>query len=256
MGDTMRKPAAFLRDLTITLLLWLYFTLGFLVFFLPFYSGAYLLASSPEAAFQKLNHYFYRIFLRYMRVLMPGLTIRIDPALRRLQGAVLVSNHHSYLDPLLFQAIFERHTTIVKSTFFRVPIFGWFIKTAGYMPASAEGPFADLMLRRMASLRDFFAAAGVLFVFPEGTRRPGRPVQTLHEGAFKIAHRCRVPLAVARIRNTEKIFPPGHFLFRTGQTVTIHVDVVEVLNDDPAGELLKAGELKGRVEAVLSGYVL
>ena len=252
----MRKSAAFLRDLTVTLLLWLYFTLGFLVFFLPFYSGAYFFKKSPEAAFQKLNHYFYHVFFQYMRLLIPGLTIRIDPALRQLRGAVLVSNHHSYLDPLLFQAIFERHTTIVKSAFFRVPIFGWFIKTAGYMPASATGPFGELMLQRMASLRDFFAGAGVLFVFPEGTRRPGRPVQALHEGAFKIAHRCRVPLAVARIRNTEKIFPPGHFLFRTGQTVTIHVDLVEVFNDDPAGEMLKAGELKGRVEAILSRNVL
>ena len=191
-----------------------------------------------------------------MRLLIPGLTIRIDPALRKLRGAVLVSNHHSYLDPLLFQAIFERHTTIVKSAFFRVPIFGWFIKTAGYMPASAAGPFTELMLQRMASLRDFFAAAGVMFVFPEGTRRPGFPIQALHEGAFKIAHRCRVPLAVGRIRNTEKIFPPGHFLFHTGGTVTIYVDLMAVLNEDPAGELLKAGELKGRVEAILSKHVL
>jgi len=250
----MRKLAAFLRDLTVTLLLWMYFTLGFILFFLPFYSGAYFFSSSPEAAFQKLNHYFYRIFFRYFRLLMPGLTIRIDPALRRLRGAVVVSNHHSYLDPLLFQAIFERQTTIVKSSFFRVPIFGWFIKTAGYMPASAEGPFADLMLQRMASLREFFASGGVMFVFPEGTRRPGQPIQALHEGAFKIAHRCRAPLAVARIRHTEQIFPPGRFLFRTGQAVTIHVDLVALLNDDPAGEMLKAGELKGRVEEILSGY--
>jgi hypothetical protein len=27
-----------------------------------------------------------------------------------------------------------------------------------------------------------------------------------------------------------------------------------VLNEDPAGEMLKAGELKGRVEGILSGY--
>jgi 1-acyl-sn-glycerol-3-phosphate acyltransferase len=252
----MRKLAAFLRDLTVTLLLWLYFTLGFIVFFLPLYGGAYFFKRSPEAAFQKLNHYFYRVFFHFLRLLIPGLAIRIDPALRKLRGAVLVSNHHSYLDPLLFQAVFQRQSTIVKSAFFRVPIFGWFIKIAGYMPASAEGPFADLMLQRMASLRDFFSAGGVLFVFPEGTRRPGQPVQSLHEGAFKIAHRCRVPLAVARIRHTEKIFPSGHFLFRTGQAVTIKVDLVAVLNDEPEREMLKAGELKGRVEDILSGYVL
>jgi len=223
--------ADFARDLVVTLILWFYFTVGFVLFFLPFYLGAYFLTRTPDSAFQRLNHYFYRCFFRLLRLLMPGLTLRIDPALRRLRGAVLVCNHHSYLDPLLFQAVFARQTTIVKSAFFRVPIFGWFIKTAGYMPASAEGPAGALLLRRMASLRDFFAAGGVLFVLPEGTRRPGRPPQALHEGAFKIARRYRVPLGVARLRNTEQVFAPGQFRFRTGDPVTIAIELVRCFED-------------------------
>jgi 1-acyl-sn-glycerol-3-phosphate acyltransferase len=237
----MHQLWRFLRDLTVTLLLWMYFTLGFVVFFLPFYLGAFFFKMSPESAFQKLNHYFYRGFFKLLRLLMPGLTVRIDPALRRLRGTVVVSNHHSYLDPLMFQSIFARQATIVKSTFFRVPIFGWLIKTAGYMPASAEGPFGELMMQRMATLRKFFSSGGVMFVFPEGTRRPGRPVGTLHEGAFKIARRCRVPLAIVRLRNTERIFTPGQFLFHTTDPVTIEVDLVNRVEN--AAELSLA-ELK------------
>ena len=225
-GTAMHKLRRFLRDLAVTLLLWLYFTLGFVVFFLPFYLGAFFLKSSPEGAFQRLNHYFYGGFFKLLGLLMPGLTIRIDPALRRLRGSVVVSNHHSYLDPLMFQSIFAKQTTIVKSTFFKVPIFGWLIKTAGYMPASAEGPFGELMLQRMTTLRDFFASGGVMFVFPEGTRRPGRPIGALHEGAFKIARRCRVPLALVRLRNTERVFTPGQFFFHTTDPVTIEIDLV------------------------------
>lgn len=252
MGDTMHTLVGCLRDLAVTLLLWLYFTLGFVVCFLPFYLGAYWFKPAPETAFQKLNHRFYRGFFAWLGVLMPGFAIRIDPALKRLRGAVVVSDHHSYLDPLLFQAIFERQTTIVKSAFFRVPIFGWFIKTAGYLPASAEGPFGDVMLQRMASLRDFFAGGGVMFVFPEGTRRPGKPMKALHDGAFKIAQRCKAPLAVAQIRHTEKVFPPGRFRFVTGRAVTVELDLVAVFNADSDGELLKARELKERAEAMLS----
>lgn len=240
------------RDAGVTILLWLYFTLGFVVFFLPFYLWAFFFKSSPESAFQRLNHYFYGGFFILLRLLMPGLTIRIDPALRRLRGAVVVSNHHSYLDPLVFQSIFARQTTIVKSSFFQVPIFGWLIKNAGYMPASAEGPFGDLMLQRMATLREFFSSGGVMFVFPEGTRRPGRPIGTLHEGAFKIARRCKVPLAVARLRSTERVFAPGRFFFRTTDPVSIEIDLVETFNADPGGELLKVAELKKKVGAILS----
>jgi 1-acyl-sn-glycerol-3-phosphate acyltransferase len=249
MGTAMHKLQRFLRDLAVTLLLWLYFTLGFVAFFLPFYLGAFFLKSSPEGAFQKLNHYFYRSFFQLLRLLMPGLTIRIDPALRRLRGAVVVSNHHSYLDPLMFQSTFARQTTIVKSTFFRVPIFGWLIKNAGYMPASAEGPFGDLMLQRMATLRAFFSSGGVMFVFPEGTRRPGRPIGALHEGAFKIARRCQVPLAVVRLRNTERIFAPGQFLFHTTDPVTIEIDLVHRVEN--AAELSIA-ELKRTALAAFS----
>ncbi len=252
MNHTMRTLAGFSRDLAVTLLLWLYFTLGFILFFLPFYLAAYCFKAAPETAFQRLNHWFYRGFFGWLRRLMPGLAIRIDPALQQLRGAVVVSDHHSYLDPLLFQSIYERQTTIVKSGFFRVPIFGWFIQTAGYLPATAEGPFGKLMLQRMAALRDFFAAGGVMFVFPEGTRRPGQPLGTLHTGAFKIAHRCRVPLAVARIRHTEKVFPPGHFLFRTGRGVTIEVERAAVFNTGPEAEMLKASELKERAGAILA----
>lgn len=222
----MHKLQRFLRDLAVTLLLWMYFTLGFVVFFLPFYLGAFFLKSSPEGAFQRLNHYFFGGFFKLLRLLMPGLTIRIDPALRQLRGTVVVSNHHSYLDPLMFQSTFAKQTTIVKSTFFRVPIFGWLIKNAGYMPASAEGPFGELMLQRMATLRAFFASGGVMFVFPEGTRRPGRPIGALHEGAFKIARRCQVPLVVVRLRNTERVFSPGQFLFHTTDPVAIEIDLV------------------------------
>jgi hypothetical protein len=68
--------------------------------------GIFLQSLLPRALFQKLNHYFYRGFFLLLGLLMPGLTIRIDPALRRLRGAVVVSNHHSYLDPLMFQSIF------------------------------------------------------------------------------------------------------------------------------------------------------
>lgn len=226
-GNTMQMLLRFLRDAGVTLLLWLYFTIGFVVFFLPFYLWAWKFNSRPEAAFQRLNHDFYRGFFLYLRLLMPKLTIRIDPALRQVHGAVVVSNHYSYLDPLLFQSVFARQATIVKSVFFQVPIFGWLIKKAGYMPASAAGPFTEVMLQRMATLGDFFASGGVMFVFPEGTRRPGRPIGKLHEGAFKIARRCKVPLVVARLRNTERVFTPGQFFFHTTDPVTIEVDLVQ-----------------------------
>ncbi len=234
-----------------TLVLWLYFTLGFVLFFLPRYIWALRSGQAREAAFQRLNSQFYRGFFALLHFLASRVQIKVDAGVRRLKGAVVVSNHVSYLDPLLFIAQFSRQKTIVKSLFFRVPIFGWFITQAGYMPASASGPAGELMIRSMATVADFFKAGGVFFVFPEGTRHVrGRDVD-LHEGAFKIASRYKAPLAVVRIRHTEKVFPPGRFLFRTGSPVTITVDLVDVFNGEQGVASLKPGELKAKVKAIL-----
>jgi 1-acyl-sn-glycerol-3-phosphate acyltransferase len=247
-----RTPVDFIRDLVVTLLLWVYFTLGFILFFLPRYLWAQVFNADREQAFQRLNSRFYRGFFFILRRLARGLEIRVDARVTQLHGAVVVGNHRSYLDPLMFITLFPRQKTIVKSAFFRTPIFGWFITRAGYLPDSAAGPAGALMIRHMETLGDFFNGGGVLFVFPEGTRRVGRGAVDLHGGAFKIAARFKVPLAVVRIQNTEQIFHPGRFLFRTGVPVTIAVELAGVLNRDEGGAGSKAEALRVAAMALLS----
>jgi 1-acyl-sn-glycerol-3-phosphate acyltransferase len=247
-----RTPVDFSRDLVATLLLWCYFTLGFVLCFLPRYLWAWGFSANREQAFQRLNNRFYRGFFFILRRLVRGLEIRVDERLQQLSGAVVVGNHRSYLDPLLFITLFPRQKTIVKSAFFRMPIFGWFITRSGYLPDRAAGSAGALMIRNMETLGDYFSDGGVLFVFPEGTRTVGRGEVDLQGGAFKIAARFKVPLAVVRIRNTEKVFYPGRFLFRTGTPVTIAVELAEVLNADAAGQRLRAGALREAAMALLA----
>lgn len=65
-------------NLFLTLTLWLYFTVGFICFFAPFYLAAALFASQRERAFQKLNHRFYRIFFKIIRLFISTLTLQIE----------------------------------------------------------------------------------------------------------------------------------------------------------------------------------
>jgi 1-acyl-sn-glycerol-3-phosphate acyltransferase len=95
-------------DLIRTLALWAYFILGYLVFFFPVYLGAYLLAEDHQAAFQKLNHRFFKLFFRFLGWLIPAVSWRVSPEVRAIRGAVLVCNHRSYLDPILLISLFER----------------------------------------------------------------------------------------------------------------------------------------------------
>lgn len=230
-------PRFFTRpiDLVITLLLWVYFTAGFLALFSPLYVLAYCFPGRRADAYQALNHYFYRGLFLLIRVLLPRQAIDISPEVRALRSSVIVSNHVSYLDPLLLISVFKRHKTIVKASLFKLPIFGFIVKTAGYMPSAAEGKAAEVMIEQVGTLASFLNAGGNLFVFPEGTRSRDGELGRLNRGVFKIARKRRVPIHVLRITNADKLFPPGRFLFNTCQANTITVTLLgSIVPDDTA----------------------
>ncbi len=216
-------------DLIVTLLLWSYFTLGFILLFAPLYAIAFALAPNRHLCFQRLNHYFYRGFFRLCRMTIPLHKWRIQTAVKRVQSSVIVCNHISYIDPILLISLFGCHTTIVKDRLFKIPIFGWMLKQSGYLPSASDGRLAELMIERMATLGDDLKAGANLIVFPEGTRSRTGSIGTFNTGAFKIAKICRAPVAVLFIRNTDRLFTPGKFLFDTRRANTITVELLAQL---------------------------
>ena len=235
----------------VTLLLWGYFTLGFIIFFSPFYLAAYLFSENREISFQRLNHNFYRGFFFLVRVFIPGQKWYISDEIESIRSSVIVCNHLSYLDPLLLISLFKQHKTIVKSTFFRVPIFGWFMKQSGYFPSTSEGKLSELMIERMDAMDDYLASGGNLFIFPEGTRSRDGTIGRLNKGAFKIARLCQTPIKILYIRNTNKLFTPGKFLFNTLVSNTITVEPIAGIEPDYQSDKFSISELMSQVRSLL-----
>jgi len=242
------KPVS---DLFMTLLLWTYFTLGFIFLFSLFYLLAYLFSTNRETSFQRLNHRFYRGFFLLVRALIPGHKWQVSDKIRSIRSSVIVSNHVSYLDPLLLISLFERHKTIVKSRFFKVPLFGRVLKLSGYIPSTSGGKLSDLMIEQIEAMEGYLASGGNLFVFPEGTRSRDGTIGELNKGAFKIARLCRPPIKVLFIRNTDKLFPPGKFLFNTCVSNTITVEQIASLEPDYQSDAFSISELMWQVHLLL-----
>jgi 1-acyl-sn-glycerol-3-phosphate acyltransferase len=238
----------------VTLLLWSYFTLGFIVFFSPFYLIAYLFSENCEYAYQRLNHNFYKGFFFLIRILIPGQKWRIADKIKSIRSSVIVCNHLSYLDPLLLISLFPRHKTIVKSTFFSVPIFGWMLKQSGYLPSTSEGRLSELMIERIDTMDGYLGSGGNLFIFPEGTRSRNGVISRLNKGAFKIAKLCRSPIQVLYIRNTNKLFTPGKFLFNTMVSNTITVETITGIEPDYQSDRFSIYELMSKVRSLLETH--
>ena len=237
-------------DLLITLIIWIYYIPGFLVFFSPLYLAAFIFSSNREIAFQRLNSLFYKSFFFIVRALVPGLKIRIQDGLTSVCSSVIVCNHLSYLDPILLISLFPKHKTIVKGTFFKMPVFGWMLKTSGYIPSSSGGNDSSGIVESMERMGDYLSSGGNLFIFPEGTRSRDGKLGRFNDGAFKIARRFGAPIKVLEIKNTNNLFKPGEFLFNTCHQNTIEVRLIENLNPDYKSDTFSISGLVDQVRAL------
>jgi len=237
-------------DFAVTLLHWIYLIFGFSAFFSPFYLGALLFSTNLESAFQKLNHGFFKSFFLLSRLLIPKLVFNISDEVRSIRSCVIVCNHQSYFDPLLFVSLFEKQKTIVKSTFFKVPVFGLILKTSGYIPSTSAGAFSSLMIERMEKMGEFLSSGGNLFIFPEGTRSKDGSIGTINEGAFKIARRFKAPLKVCLIKNTNVLYRPKTCLVDTGIREPIEIKLVGSIESECNGRRLSVSDLMSQTRSL------
>jgi len=221
--------------LFITLLLWAYFLFGSVVFFFLFYIPAYLFSSNRVAVFQNLNHIHMKNFFALMHLLIPRTKFDIQKEIRHIYSSVIVCNHLSYLDPILLISLFPRQVTIVKSTFFKVPFFGWLLKTSGYVPPVPSEMLGPAMIKNLEAIKEHLAAGGNLFVFPEGTRSRDGKLALFNKGVFSIARYCNAPLKLIFIKDTNKLFRPGYFLFNTRGFNKIQMELIGSLDPDYKG---------------------
>ena len=114
--------------------------------------------------------------------------------LRRVNRAILVSNHTLLLDPgIIAHAIRPRRTyfTMLEETAL-IPWLGTFVRLLGGVPIP-ERPDALRILD--AAAQRAFHALGFLHFFPEGEcYRGNQDLMPFHPGAFLLACRLRVPV--------------------------------------------------------------
>jgi 1-acyl-sn-glycerol-3-phosphate acyltransferase len=250
-GAWLARPV----DLVLTLFYWTWFTAGFVCFFSPFYLWAVVFSRDRQRSFQRLNHRFYKCFLALVAATARGVSFEIPADVAAIRSAILVCNHVSYLDPVLLISLYERHKTIVKSAFFRVPVFGWVLRQTGYLPSNPGGDFSSLMIGQIEGMDDFMASGGNLFVFPEGTRSRDGRIGPFNPGLFKIARHFGAPIKVLYVRNTNRVFAPGRFLFNTCAPSRITLELIgEVPARDLTGPRGAIGAVSERIRSLMAAH--
>lgn len=248
MKHKLIKPIA---DILVTLTVWTYYILGFLVFFSPLYFISYIFSKDREKSWQRLNYIFFKSFFMLVKVITPGLSIKIEDKVSSVRSSVIVSNHISYLDPIFLVSLFEKQKTAVKSIFFKVPVFGWILKTSGYIPSSTGGEFDLIMIRQIEAMGDYLKSGGNLFIFPEGTRSRSGEIGQFSKGAFKIARQSKALIRVLYINNTNMLYKPDKFWFNTCVPNTISVELLASIEPDYDSPDFSVSNLMKQVRSLL-----
>lgn len=238
-------------DITVTFTLWGYYIMGYLVIFSPFYLSVFFLSPRREEAFQKLNYLLHRFFFSLVRTIIPRVKWHISEEVSSIHSSIIIANHLSFLDPILFVSLFEKQKTIVKSDYFRFPVFGWILKTSGYMPSLTDGLFTEDMMNQIKIMTNYLSGGGNLFIFPEGTRSRNGRIGPFDKGAFRIARLCRAPIKVVLIRNTDKLYPPDSLLFNTRDANVIEMELTGSLEPDYDGDAFSLPGLMAEARTLL-----
>lgn len=172
----------------------------------------------------------------------------LDPS----QRYVLVANHYSYFDiPCIFAAIPQPIRFLAKESLFRIPIFGWAIGHAGFIPIDRKN-------RRTAKKSFDLAAARIrsgnsIVVFPEEGRSRERRMKPFQRGGFLLALKSELPVVPVALNGTFDVFRAGAKRITPGPvTVTVTPPI------STAGLSLKdksrlADEARQRIAKILFG---
>jgi 1-acyl-sn-glycerol-3-phosphate acyltransferase len=124
-----------------------------------------------------------------------------------LTGPVLIAPiHRSNVDFALTLFISKRKVFFMaKDSVFEVPILGPLIAHLGAFPVKRGAADRESMTLSEEVLRQGHA----LVLFPEGTRKEGRTVAPLHDGAMFVAARTGATIVPVGIGGSDKAMPKG-----------------------------------------------
>ncbi|MGH8170631.1 MAG: lysophospholipid acyltransferase family protein [Steroidobacteraceae bacterium] len=179
-----------------------------------------------------------RAFLRLV-----GMRLNVNGMERLTPGqCIVVANHASYLDGLVFTAALPaRFSFVVKREMSAVPLAGLFLRRIG-------SEFVERFDRNRGAadarrvLRNAASGHSLVF-FPEGTftRTPG--LLKFHTGAFVTAARAGCPVIPAVVRGTRAALPPTGALPRPGR---IEIDILPPIHAQPPAAAASSAALRDR----------
>lgn len=180
-----------------------------------------IFSRNRQRVFQKAAKIWAKMLAQVSRI-----TVKIEGEsnLPKKGNFVLASNHQSAADILILLAYVPTYFKfIAKRDLFKVPIFGTYLRLAGYIPIDRHKT-----LKAHKTLYDTskkIEGGDSILIFPEGTRTLDGNLGPFKRGSLFIAKQAGVPIVPIAISGSFNIMPRGTF--------TIHPSKVKLSFGEP-----------------------
>lgn len=220
----------------------------FVVTFLIFYIPSIITRLFPEPGSQKIFIGIARIWISIWLILV-GCPLRVKGRKNFKKGKtyIVTCNHNSLLDPPLSSPFIPGpNKTIAKTSFAKVPIFGfYYVKGAVLVDRKSDRSRRESFEQMKSVLENGMH----MCIYPEGTRnRTNEPLKKFYDGAFKLAESSGHAIIPAVILNTKKALPANKPFYFLPHKLEIHF-----LEEVPVTGL-SSDELKEKVFSIMSDY--
>lgn len=220
----------------------------FVVTFLIFYIPSIITRLFPEPGSQKIFIGIARIWISIWLILV-GCPLRVKGRKNFKKGKtyIVTCNHNSLLDPPLSSPFIPGpNKTIAKTSFAKVPIFGfYYVKGAVLVDRKSDRSRRESFEQMKSVLENGMH----MCIYPEGTRnRTNEPLKKFYDGAFKLAENSGHAVIPAVILNTKKALPANKPFYFLPHKLEIHF-----LEEVPVTGL-SSDELKEKVFSIMSDY--
>jgi 1-acyl-sn-glycerol-3-phosphate acyltransferase len=168
---------------------------------------------------------------------LPWLRIRISSSqpFDSRRGALILSNHQSYLDPVLLGlALMRPHAYLARSSLFRFAPFRWLIESLNAFPIRREGVAKEGLTLAVTRLSEGYS----LVMFPEGGRSADGELTEPKPGVVLLLRRTDKPAWVAGIAGVHDCWPRQRLLPSPG-VIWVHVEPFEPTDPQDSDRTLK-----------------
>lgn len=137
------------------------------------------------------------------------------------QAYIIVANHQSMLDIVVFNMLYHRLRWVSKIEIFKVPLVGWEMRMVKYIALERGNKHSvvRMMDECVSTLRDGIS----IVIFPEGTRSLTGEIGKFKTGAFQLAVKTDKPVLPVLIDGTGDILPKHGMIFRNHRVVRLKV---------------------------------